>query len=189
MGPYQIIPAVVVVNNNDDNVVSPTTNTTSDVVVVTSKQKQNKNILYRGIVVLAIIGMSLMISMKGRGGGGEGKYLTTTERDTLTWHYGSLTYLRSSSSATPTTTGTGTTCPTSTRTCDFPTSLMMSTQTNQFCSQFCFDTAAEQLADVAANTYNTKAEACRTGKYIDSYDYNCVGPNKQTNCEVCIFLL
>jgi len=182
---YQTIPAAVV-NNNDDNNVSPTT-TTSDAVVTSSKHQ--KNLLYRGIVVLAIIGVTLMISMKGRGGGGEGKDLTTTERDTLTWHYGSLTYLRSSSSATPTTTGTGTTCPTSTRTCDFPTSLMMSTQTNQFCSQFCFDTAAEQLADVAANTYNTKAEACRTGKYIDSYDYNCVGPNKQTNCEVCIFLL
>mmetsp|Transcript_50576 Transcript_50576/g.56509 ORF Transcript_50576/g.56509 Transcript_50576/m.56509 type:complete len:157 (+) Transcript_50576:66-536(+) len=113
MGPYQNIPAIVINDNDDD----------TDSNATLSKKHKKKNILYSGMMFLAIVGVSLMLSMKG--GGGQGN------KDGR--HDGSsLTNLRT---ITDTVTVTDT-CPP----CDYPTS----SQGRGVCRQVCHNTKEEQ---------------------------------------------
>mmetsp|Transcript_29025 Transcript_29025/g.33379 ORF Transcript_29025/g.33379 Transcript_29025/m.33379 type:complete len:156 (-) Transcript_29025:313-780(-) len=112
MGPYQNIPAIVINDHDDDH----------DSNETLSKKHKKKNILYSGILFLAIVGVSLMLSMKGGGTGNKDG-----------GHGGSsLTNLRT---ITDTVTVTDT-CPP----CDYPTS----SQGRGVCRQVCHNTKEEQ---------------------------------------------
>mmetsp|Transcript_47538 Transcript_47538/g.48371 ORF Transcript_47538/g.48371 Transcript_47538/m.48371 type:complete len:225 (-) Transcript_47538:281-955(-) len=114
MGPYQNIPAIVINDNDDD----------TDSNATLSKKHKEKNILYSGMMFLAIVGVSLMLSMKGGGGKGNKNG----------GHGGSsLTNLRT---ITDTVTVTDT-CPP----CDYPTSHQGSPGK---CQQVCYNTKEEQ---------------------------------------------
>jgi len=103
MSPYQ--DQVIVVNDNNNN---------KEVVVTTSKQK--KNILYSGIIFIAIVGTTLMIP----------RY--RDPKKVGTWDEGSLTNLHSA---------TTTECPP----CHFPASITIN---HSICQQVCYRTAAKQ---------------------------------------------
>jgi len=105
---------VIVVNDNNNN---------NEVVVTTSKQK--KNILYSGIIFIAIVGTTLMIP----------RYRVHVRR----LDEGSLTNLRSA-----TTTDTDKDkCPP----CYFPASTI-SSGSSSVCQQVCYDTKAERGRDL-----------------------------------------
>mmetsp|Transcript_24392 Transcript_24392/g.27227 ORF Transcript_24392/g.27227 Transcript_24392/m.27227 type:complete len:157 (+) Transcript_24392:120-590(+) len=114
MGPYQNIPAIVINDHDDD----------TDSKATLSKKHKKKNIRYSGMMFLAIVGVSLMLSMKGGGKGNkDGR------------HGGSsLTNLRTIAI---TDTVTDDTCPP----CDYPTSHQGSPGK---CQQVCYNTKEEQ---------------------------------------------
>mmetsp|Transcript_50578 Transcript_50578/g.56513 ORF Transcript_50578/g.56513 Transcript_50578/m.56513 type:complete len:156 (+) Transcript_50578:66-533(+) len=148
MGPYQNIPAIVINDNDDD----------TDSNATLSKKHKKKNILYSGMMFLAIVGVSLMLSMKG--GGGQGN------KDGR--HDGSsLTNLRT---ITDTVTVTDTTCPP----CDYPTS----SQGRGVCRQVCHNTKEEQ-AQASNYLFRVHPTAC-TGIFIRCGD-------KHPDCKACVF--
>mmetsp|Transcript_29024 Transcript_29024/g.33378 ORF Transcript_29024/g.33378 Transcript_29024/m.33378 type:complete len:154 (-) Transcript_29024:189-650(-) len=132
MGPYQNIPAIVINDHDDDH----------DSNETLSKKHKKKNILYSGILFLAIVGVSLMLSMKGGGTGNKDG-----------GHGGSsLTNLRT---ITDTVTVTDT-CPP----CDYPTS----SQGRGVCRQVCHNTKEEQ-AQASNYLFRVHPTAC-TGIFI-----------------------
>mmetsp|Transcript_29021 Transcript_29021/g.33374 ORF Transcript_29021/g.33374 Transcript_29021/m.33374 type:complete len:153 (-) Transcript_29021:183-641(-) len=144
MGPYQNIPAIVINDHDDDH----------DSNETLSKKHKKKNILYSGILFLAIVGVSLMLSMKGGGKGNkDGR------------HGGSsLTNLRTIAI---TDTVTDDTCPP----CDYPTSHQG--KSPGICRQVCYNTKEEQTQALNSHPHN-HPEAC-TGTFIMiGKENNCV---------------
>jgi len=147
MSPYQHqnIPAVVVNNNGNEGQGLISSNAPTS--VITSKQK---NVLYGGVLFLAIVAVTMMISMKGGVGG---KALTDPEKEEFNQGYGSLTNLRTTTK----------TCPP----CEFPTS----TNFGHGCDQICHNTKANQQAVIAMGfgAEGVKAEACKPDSTVFTY--------------------
>mmetsp|Transcript_47539 Transcript_47539/g.48373 ORF Transcript_47539/g.48373 Transcript_47539/m.48373 type:complete len:154 (-) Transcript_47539:281-742(-) len=149
MGPYQNIPAIVINDNDDD----------TDSNATLSKKHKEKNILYSGMMFLAIVGVSLMLSMKGGGGKGNKNG----------GHGGSsLTNLRT---ITDTVTVTDT-CPP----CDYPTSHYG--YHRNLCRQVCHNTKEEQTQ--ASDPLSHYSPTACTGTFIKCGD-------KHPDCKACFF--
>mmetsp|Transcript_29026 Transcript_29026/g.33380 ORF Transcript_29026/g.33380 Transcript_29026/m.33380 type:complete len:156 (-) Transcript_29026:313-780(-) len=148
MGPYQNIPAIVINDHDDDH----------DSNETLSKKHKKKNILYSGILFLAIVGVSLMLSMKGGGTGNKDG-----------GHGGSsLTNLRT---ITDTVTVTDT-CPP----CDYPTSHYG--YHRHLCRQVCHNTKEEQTQ--ASDPLSHYSPTACTGTFIKCGD-------KHPDCKACVF--